>query len=82
MNQINGRDTAVSGVLHIDDVGYGFLRQAEDSPSLPEDIYLSARQIERFALEDGDRVRITARQLKPGVKELYFAATQIRSQAS
>ena len=75
--KINGRDTSVEGQLDIVKSGWGFLRHGEDGKPSERDTYLSRSQIDRFALESGDKVTATARQPKPGGQECYFAAIQI-----
>lgn len=60
-------DFRMKGILEIfyDDGGYGFLRPLNYSPS-KEDIYLSASQIKRFGLRNGDEVAGRVRPPRKG----------------
>lgn len=66
-----------AGYLHVTDVGYGFLRAAEDAPASPDDIYVSPSQIRRFELSQGDRVRTLVRPPKSDGSERYSAALRL-----
>ena len=62
----NETDEIVEGILDILPDGYGFLR-GENYLSSPKDVYLSAIQIKRFRLDNGDIVKGISR-LKEGEK--------------
>ncbi len=64
------------GVLEILPDGYGFLRPAKYVPS-EDDIYISASQIRRFDLRNGDVVSGQVRQ--PKDNERYFALLRIEA---
>ncbi len=64
------------GVLEILPDGYGFLRPSKYSPS-SDDIYISASQIRRFDLRNGDVVSGQVRQ--PKDNEKYFALLRIEA---
>ncbi len=64
------------GVLEILPDGYGFLRPSKYSPSA-DDIYISASQIRRFDLRNGDVVSGQVRQ--PKENEKYFALLRIEA---
>lgn len=64
------------GVLDILPDGYGFLRPSKYVPS-PDDIYISASQIKRFDLRNGDIVSGQVRQ--PKENEQYFALLRIEA---
>ncbi|MDF2607343.1 MAG: transcription termination factor Rho [Bacillales bacterium] len=65
----------MEGVLEIiQSEGYGFLRPSNYSPS-PADIYISASQIRRFDLRNGDKVYGKVR--KPKENERFFGLLQI-----
>ena len=53
-------DTRVSGILEISPDGFGFLRTVNYYQS-KNDIYVSAQQIKRFNLRQGDKIDCTAR---------------------
>ncbi len=57
----------LSGILEIMDEGYGFLRQDNLLPS-PNDVYISASQIRRLGLRNGDLVSGQGRPPKEGEK--------------
>jgi transcription termination factor Rho len=58
-----------SGVLDIVDDGFGFLRRERYLPG-PLDVYVSASQIRRFGLRQGDQV---AGQIRPPKDHEHFA---------
>ncbi|MBR0350563.1 MAG: transcription termination factor Rho [Clostridia bacterium] len=62
----NESDEIVEGILDILPDGYGFLR-GDNYLSSPKDVYLSAIQIKRFRLDNGDIVKGISR-LKEGEK--------------
>ncbi|KZE38441.1 transcription termination factor Rho [Bhargavaea cecembensis] len=65
----------MEGVLEIIPTeGYGFLRPINYSPSM-EDIYISASQIRRFDLRNGDRVSGKVRP--PKENERYYGLLQV-----
>mgnify|MGYP006271290399 FL=1 len=64
------------GVLEILPDGYGFLRPSKYVPSA-DDIYISASQIKRFDLRNGDVVSGQVRQ--PKENEQYFALLRIEA---
>ncbi|MCK8816415.1 transcription termination factor Rho [Natroniella sulfidigena] len=64
------------GVLEILPDGYGFLRPSKYVPST-DDIYISASQIRRFDLRNGDVVSGQVRQ--PKENESYFALLRIEA---
>ncbi|WP_027339900.1 transcription termination factor Rho [Halonatronum saccharophilum] len=64
------------GVLEIMSDGYGFLRPSKYVPST-DDIYISASQIRRFGLRNGDVVSGQVRQ--PKENERYFAILRIEA---
>lgn len=65
------------GVLDIvSQEGFGFLRPINFSPS-QEDIYISASQIRRFDLRNGDKVAGTARP--PKAAERYYGLMQVHT---
>ena len=65
----------MEGVLDIvGNEGYGFLRPINYGPS-KEDIYISASQITRFGLRNGDLVAGEARHPKPG--ERYYGLMRV-----
>ncbi|MFT8393092.1 MAG: transcription termination factor Rho [Liquorilactobacillus ghanensis] len=68
----------MSGVLELArvDDGYGFLRPINYGPS-QEDIYISASQIHRFGLRNGDLVAGKVRPPKP--KERYYGLMHVDS---
>ncbi|KRN93745.1 transcription termination factor Rho [Pediococcus stilesii] len=67
----------MEGVLDIiGNEGYGFLRPINYGPS-QEDIYISASQITRFGLRNGDLVGGEARHPKPG--ERYYGLMRVTS---
>ena len=67
----------MEGVLEIiQSEGYGFLRPINYSPS-SEDIYISASQIRRFDLRNGDRV--TGKVRPPKENERYYGLLQVEA---
>jgi transcription termination factor Rho len=56
--------------------GYGFLRPINYGPSV-EDIYISASQIRRFSLRNGDKVAGKARP--PKESERYYGLMHVES---
>lgn len=67
--------TTMEGVLDIvADEGYGFLRPINYGPS-QEDVYISASQIRRFGLRNGDFVTGEARAPKP--KEHFYGLMHV-----
>ncbi|MBO9130091.1 transcription termination factor Rho [Bacillus sp. 165] len=67
----------MEGVLEIiQSEGFGFLRPINYSPS-SEDIYISASQIRRFDLRNGDKVSGKVR--KPKENERYFGLLQVEA---
>lgn len=67
--QANKNGFYMKGILEIvpNQDGYGFLRPINYGPS-QEDIYISASQIRRFGLRNGDEVAGTARSPRQGEK--------------
>ena len=67
----------MEGVLEIiQSEGFGFLRPINYSPS-SEDIYISASQIRRFDLRNGDKVYGKVRP--PKENERYFGLLQVEA---
>ena len=67
----------MEGVLEIiQSEGYGFLRPINYSPS-SEDIYISASQIRRFDLRNGDKV--TGKVRPPKESERYYGLLQVEA---
>ncbi|CAM3114621.1 transcription termination factor Rho [Paenibacillus sediminis] len=66
----------MEGVLEILPEGYGFLRPINYLPS-PEDIYISASQIRKFDLRNGDLVSGKCRA--PKENERYFGLLQVNA---
>lgn len=66
----------MEGVLEILSDGYGFLRPINYLPS-SEDIYISASQIRRFELRNGDRVSGKVRP--PKENERYFGLLHVEA---
>ena len=67
----------MEGVLEIiQSEGFGFLRPINYSPS-SEDIYISASQIRRFDLRNGDKVSGKVRP--PKENERYFGLLQVEA---
>lgn len=66
-----------TGVLEVDNQGFGFLRSADFNymPS-PDDVYLTQQQIKQYALKTGDVVEATIRPPREGEK--YFPLTSVR----
>lgn len=64
----------MEGILEILEEGYGFLRPINYTPS-PEDIYISASQIRRFELRNGDKVSGKVRP--PKENERYFGLLHV-----
>lgn len=80
---ILGANAEKSGYLFMEGIleiiageGYGFLRPINYSPS-KEDIYISASQIRRFGLRNGDKVSGKARP--PKDSERYFGLLQVEA---
>ncbi len=67
-----------TGVLEVDNAGYGFLRSADFNymPS-PDDVYLTQQQIKQYGLKTGDVVEATVRPPREGEK--YFPLSTVRS---
>jgi transcription termination factor Rho len=65
-----------SGVLDITDVGFGFLRRERFLPG-PQDVYVSASQIRRFGLRQGDLVGGLIRP--PKDREQYAGLLRVES---
>src|SRR3989441_1865562 len=65
-----------SGVLDITDDGFGFLRRERFLPS-PQDVYVSASQIRRFGLRQGDLVGGQVRAAKD--REQYAGLLHVES---
>jgi transcription termination factor Rho len=65
-----------SGVLDITDNGFGFLRRERFLPS-PQDVYVSASQIRRFGLRQGDLVGGLIRP--PKDREQYAGLLRVES---
>mgnify|MGYP001198643863 CR=1 FL=1 len=57
---------ALSGVLHIEEQGFGFLHSSDTLPGEWRGIYVSASLIQRFRLNVGDRVAGWGRPLRAG----------------
>ena len=67
-----------SGVLEITTEGYGFLRSSDyNYLASPDDIYVTAQQIKRYALKTGDVVECFVRPPKSNKK--YFILTSVKS---
>lgn len=66
----------MEGILDILPEGYGFLRSVHYLPS-NEDIYISASQIRRFDLRNGDKVSGKVRP--PKENERYFGLLQVEA---
>lgn len=67
----------MEGVLEIvSQEGFGFLRPINYSPS-KEDIYISASQIRRFDLRNGDKV--TGKVRPPKENERYYGLLQVQA---
>lgn len=66
-----------TGVLEVDNQGFGFLRSADFNymPS-PDDVYLTQQQIKQYGLKTGDVVEATIRPPREGEK--YFPLTTVR----
>lgn len=66
-----------TGVLEVDNQGFGFLRSADFNymPS-PDDVYLTQQQIKQYGLKTGDVVEATIRPPREGEK--YFPLTSVR----
>src|SRR5438552_4039304 len=58
--EFQGEPVATEGLLDLRDEGYGFLRATSYLPG-PEDVYVSASQVRRFALRKGDFLKGFAR---------------------
>ncbi|MDE5555106.1 MAG: transcription termination factor Rho [Muribaculaceae bacterium] len=67
-----------TGVLEVDNGGFGFLRSADFNymPS-PDDVYLTQQQIKQYGLKTGDVVEATVRPPREGEK--YFPLSSVRS---
>ena len=63
-----------SGILSIDNAGYGFLRQNGNQQGA-SDVYVSQSQIRRFGLRTGDQVTGQVRPPKDG--ERYFGLVRV-----
>ena len=50
------REETVEGIVELSDNGSGFLRRGKDGAPSDEDVYVSAAQVRRCELVDGDRV--------------------------
>ena len=72
--QFQGDPIEVSGLLDLNDQGYGFLRARGYLPS-PDDAYVSISQVRRFALRKGDHVEGACRPA--GTTEKYPALLRI-----
>ncbi|HVE45255.1 MAG TPA: transcription termination factor Rho [Acidimicrobiales bacterium] len=72
--QFQGEPVPVSGLLDLNDQGYGFLRAKGYLPS-PDDAYVSISQVRRFALRKGDYVEGACRPA--GSTEKYPALLRI-----
>jgi transcription termination factor Rho len=68
---------ALSGVLHLEDQGFGFLRSAAVLPGEWRGIYVSASIIRRFQLQEGDFVAGLGRPLRKG--EHYYGLLRVES---
>ena len=66
-----------TGVLEVDNQGFGFLRSADFNymPS-PDDVYLTQQQIKQYGLKTGDVVEASIRPPREGEK--YFPLTSVR----
>ncbi len=73
VNEKRGPITA-TGILHIVNDGYGFLRQDGDRSS-SGDVYVSQSQIRRFGLRTGDQMQGRVRPPKDG--ERYFGLVRV-----
>ncbi|HEY4396229.1 MAG TPA: Rho termination factor N-terminal domain-containing protein, partial [Acidimicrobiia bacterium] len=58
--EFQGEPVATEGLLDLRDEGYGFLRATSYLPG-PNDVYVSASQVRRFALRKGDYLKGFAR---------------------
>jgi transcription termination factor Rho len=65
-----------TGILDVDDEGYGFLRRHGLLPS-NEDVYVSSSQVRRFGLRIGDRVSGAVRA--PRDQEKYWGLLRVDS---
>jgi len=72
--QFSGEPVAVSGLLDLNDQGYGFLRTSGYIAG-PRDVYVSISQVRRFALRKGDHVEGASRPA--GSTEKYPALVRI-----
>ena len=54
--EFTGEPTDVEGLLDLRDEGYGFLRSGGYLP-VPDDAYVSASQVRRFSLREGDFIK-------------------------
>ncbi|HUR18326.1 MAG TPA: transcription termination factor Rho [Acidimicrobiales bacterium] len=72
--QFQGEPVPVSGLLDLNDQGYGFLRARGYLPS-PDDAYVSISQVRRFALRNGDHIEGACRPA--GSTEKYPALLRI-----
>ena len=66
-----------TGVLEVDNQGFGFLRSADFNymPS-PDDVYLTQQQIKQYGLKTGDVVEATIRPPREGEK--YFPLSSVK----
>jgi transcription termination factor Rho len=66
----------VTGVLEIVRAGHGFLRLKGPEPD-PDDVYISASQIRRCELEDGDEVEGPARPPRRGERHRALVRVEL-----
>lgn len=73
------QDREVLGFLHIEKLGYGFLRSTIDACPLPDDIYVSPLQIERLSLKNGEFIKGQACWPKQSgdIREHYLALFKV-----
>jgi len=72
--QFTGEPVAVTGLLDLNEQGYGFLRTSGYLSS-PNDVYVSISQVRRFSLRKGDYLEGTSRPA--GASEKYPALLRV-----
>lgn len=70
-----GAQLSVEGILQIEPLGYGMIKDARTDPSLPSNVYVAPSQIKALGLADGEKVLVSVRP--PSQEESYFAMKEL-----
>ncbi len=70
-----GAQLSVEGVLQIEPLGYGMIKDVSNDPALPSHVYVAPSQIQTLGLSDGEKLLVSLRP--PNEEESYFAMKEL-----